>query len=285
MKTQYFTTQKLNDHLTLIKTITGEDLYFVQGKKHAILIDTSEGISPLKSIVDNLAQTNYSVILTHGHIDHAMGAAEFMPEHAVYMNLADRVVYDGMADLKQRAEYAKMSIPKEIAYKNLTISPVDSIHADDNFKNLIDGKIFDLGDLHVQAFSFPGHTPGMMALLLKEDRVLITGDSANRSTFVWDNYAPSLHSYLASLKELQRRTTGLYDHVFISHGNHEVSPNLLQNLIELCEDIFADKVDNEPFEFMGKKALIAKKIDFSIPGNPRRVDGGDGNIFYNPNNL
>jgi hypothetical protein len=60
---------------------------------------------------------------------------------------------------------------------------------------------------------------------------------------------------------------------------------LLQNLINLCADIFAGKVDNIPFEFMGNKALIAKKIDFSIPGYPKRIDGGDGNIFYNPNNL
>ena len=94
-----------------------------------------------------------------------------------------------------------------------------------------------------------------------------------------------MHSYRASLVELQQRTKGLYDHVFISPGDHVVSVNLLQNLIDLCDEIFAGKVDNMPFEFMGKKALIAKKIDFSTPGNPKRVDGGDGNIFYNPDNL
>ena len=243
------------------------------------------GMSPLKPLIDGLARTDYDIILSHGHIDHAMGAIEFLPEHKVYMNLADRLVYDGMADLKQRTEYTKMSIPETIDYNDLPIAPVNAVHADDEFHNLVDGEIFDLGGIHIQAFSFPGHTPGMMALLLKEDRILITGDGANRSTFVWDNYAPSLHSYLSSLKELQRRTDGLYDHIFITHGNYEVSPMLLQNLINLCADIFAGKVDNIPFEFMGNKALIAKKIDFSIPGYPKRIDGGDGNIFYNPNNL
>lgn len=285
MPSQYFTSKKLNDHLTIIKTITGEDLYYLQGQEKGLLIDTSEGMSPLKPLIDSLAKTDYDIILTHGHIDHAMGAAEFLSGHKVYMNLADRVVYDGMSDTKQRTEYAKMSIPKDVNFDDLDIKPVDAVHADDHFKELVDGRVFDLGNLHVKAFHFPGHTPGMTALLLQEDRILLTGDGANRSTFVWDNFAPSLHSYRASLVELQQRTKGLYDHVFISHGDHEVSVNLLQNLIDLCDEIFAGKVDNMPFEFMGKKALIAKKIDFSTPGNPKRVDGGDGNIFYNPDNL
>lgn len=98
-----------------------------------------------------------------------------MPGHKVYMNLADRVVYDGMSDTKQRTEYAKMSIPKDVNFDDLDIKPVDAVHADDHFKELVDGRVFDLGNLHVKAFHFPGHTPGMTALLLQEDRILLTG--------------------------------------------------------------------------------------------------------------
>lgn len=280
---KYFSTTKINDHITLIKSITGEDLYYVQGNKEGILIDTSEGMSPLKPLVDQLAKTPYSVILTHGHIDHAMGASEFR-DHKVFMNLSDRVVYDGMSDEEQREDYAKQCIPKFIKWSDLPIKPAPSEHADDNFLDLKDGQVFDLGGFHLETIHFPGHTPGMTAILFIEDRILLTGDGANRSTFVWDEYAPSVHSYRANLEYLLKRTKGKYDYIYISHGSHEVSPRLLENLIELCDEIIARKTDDIPNEFMGKTYYIAKKFD---PNSPTlaRDDGKDGNIFYNPKNI
>lgn len=285
MTKEYFSTKKLNDHLTLIESATGEDLYLLEGKEKAALIDTSEGMSPLKPLIDKLTDKPYFVIITHGHIDHAMGASEFSKAGIpVYMNLSDRVVYDSMSDPQQRREYAKSSIHEPDSLDNYEVVEAPSVHADDNFNEMSDGQIFDLGDLHIKALHFPGHTPGMTALLFVEDRILLTGDGANRSTFMFDQYAPSIHSYKASLQRLAKETKGQYDHVFISHGVHEVSPNLLNNMIELCDDIIAGNTDDVPFEFMGNKSLIAKKMDLNKPTLPRQ-DGGDGNIFYNPENI
>lgn len=285
MTKDYFTPKKINDHITMIESATGEDLYLVEGQNKAVLIDTSEGISPLKPLIDKLTDKPYFIILTHGHIDHAMGASEFSKSGIpVYMNLADRVVYDSMSDAPQRKDYAKSSIHEPDSLDNYELVEAPSEHADDEFNELVDGQVFDLGNIHIKALHFPGHTPGMTALLFVEDRILLTGDGANRSTFMFDKYSPSIHSYKASLKHLAEETKGQYDNVFISHGEHQVSPNLLNNMIELCDDIIAKNTDNIPFEFMGQKAFIAKKMDFTKSNLPRE-DGGDGNIFYNPENI
>lgn len=283
MMAKYFITKRINEHLILIKTVTGENIYYIQGEKRGVLIDSSEGVSPLKPIVDRIAKTPYFLILTHGHIDHAMGAGEFKGVQT-FMNLADRVVYDSMADEKQRENYAKNAIPKTVNWEDLPIKLCQAVHIDDNFVALKDEEIFDLGGIHVQAFSFPGHTPGMTALLFLEDRILLTGDGANRSTFVWDEYAPSIHSYRASLKELLRRTKGKYDKIFISHGPHEVGNKLLESLIELCNEIIARQTDDIPNIFMGKTYYIAKKMDMKSSILARK-DGGEGNIFYNISNI
>ncbi|MFJ5760653.1 MBL fold metallo-hydrolase [Neobacillus sp. NPDC093182] len=56
---------------------TGELMYLVEGTVRAALIDTGTGVGDLKAYIDNLTDKPYFVMLTHGHVDHAMGAPAF----------------------------------------------------------------------------------------------------------------------------------------------------------------------------------------------------------------
>ena len=47
------------------------------------------------------------------------------------------------------------------------------------FEPIRGGEVIDLGGLHLEVIELPGHTPGGILLLLKEDRILFTGDSIN----------------------------------------------------------------------------------------------------------
>lgn len=80
---EYYSTEKINDHITLLRSITGELLYLVEGQEKAALIDTCLGVGHLRSLVEKLTDKELLVLLTHGHIDHALGAPEF---DRVYMN-------------------------------------------------------------------------------------------------------------------------------------------------------------------------------------------------------
>ena len=86
----YYETEKVNDNLTMIRSLTGELLYLVEGEADAVLIDTCLGVGYLKALVSSLTDKNLKVLLTHGHVDHAMGAPEF---EGVYMNPRDIPIY------------------------------------------------------------------------------------------------------------------------------------------------------------------------------------------------
>ena len=73
---------------------------------------------------------------------------------------------------------------------------------------------------------------------------------------------------------------GRYDRVLLSHAGGEGAMDLLDSNIALCEDIINRNVDDVPFEFMGQKALLAKRTEHF-----QRLDGGSGNIVYNLDKL
>lgn len=55
-----------------------------------MLIDTGMGFLPLLMIVEKLTELLVNVILTHGHIDHTGGTAQFSEVH---LHEADKETY------------------------------------------------------------------------------------------------------------------------------------------------------------------------------------------------
>ena len=85
------------------------------------------------------------------------------------------------------------------------------------------------------------------------------------------------------LLTLQAETAGKYDRCLFSHGMGEGTVDMIANVIAVCDDILAGKVDNMPFRgFNGEPAFIAKAMDFA---RFCRADGGEGNVVYNPEKI
>lgn len=266
-----FQSKKISEHVTRIYGIAGELMYLVEGTERAVLIDTGSGIGSLKALVDTLTDKPYIILLTHGHVDHAMGAPEFDTE--IYMNPADNDVYKEHSNLQVRKDSIK-SIPEEIASK---IEESDYIPVrTDGYLPLRNGDTFDLGGITLEAYACPGHTPGSMAILIKEERTLLLGDACNFFTFLFFDYCPGIAEYKETLEQLRRQTEGKYDRVYLSHGDGNAGKDLIDGVVKVCEDILSGNVDNIPFEFMGETAFIAKAITPEMT----RVDGGVGNIVY-----
>ena len=95
-------------------------MFLVVGEKRALLIDTGVGMTDLKSLIAQLTDLPYDVVLTHGHMDHAGGAAQF---DQVYIHPADRAAlspidYNAVADyvekmIRQRLNFVRSN---EILY-------------------------------------------------------------------------------------------------------------------------------------------------------------------------
>ena len=144
-----------------------------------------------------------------------------------------------------------------------------------------DGMIFDLGEVHVQAVAFPGHTAGSTAFLVEEDRLLITGDCCNNFTFLFGPEAAPVEAYRETVVQVRDRLTGRYDRIFVSHHGPELPVTLLDEMIELCDQVLAGDTDDVPFSFMGMKATIAKKMDTTF----RRSDGKAANLVYSKSKI
>lgn len=269
----YYTSRPMTPHITLIQSPSGENLYLVAGEIRAILIDAGLGVGQLRAFAEGLTQKPLTVLLSHGHIDHAPGSAEF---EDVYLNSADRPLYRSQCGIPGRMDYLRGNLGDR--FEALTTGGLLEADPGKVFSELWDGMVFDLGGVCLRTVSFPGHTPGSTAFLVEEDRVLITGDACNSFTFLFLPEAAPVEAYRASVQRVRDALAGRYDRIFVSHYEPEMPADLLDQMLELCDQVLAGQTDGIPFSFKGYEAAIAKQMD----KNFRRPDGKAANLVYNP---
>lgn len=267
---KFFKATRVENNIFRIAGVNGELMYLIEGENKVALIDTGTGVGNLKEFVEKITKKPIAVILTHGHVDHAPGASMF---NDIYMSYDDKNLYGQHDTLETRKDFTSISYKDSKKLNDLDYVPVK---ASDNFNNLKDGDVFNLGGVTLEAISVPGHTQGMTAILIKEQRVLITGDACNFSTFLFDENTTGLTTYQNSMKNLLDKTNGKFDKIYISHMSGDAPKSLIADMITLIDEIKAGKADNIPFEFMGHKAFIAKKTN----ENFLRIDGGTANLIY-----
>ncbi len=272
---EFYKSEKINEHMTAVRSMTGEIMYLVEGEEKAVLIDTCLGVGHLRKFVENLTSLPITVLLTHGHVDHALGAPEF---DEVYMNSADKEVYEKMSPLEERIGYIKANLGGKLP----DFTEDDYVQpAPTDFKELKDGQIFDLGGVHIEVYALPGHTHGTMVMLIPEERALILGDACNNSTFLFDENSLSVNKYRENLIHVKENLEGRYDTTYLCHHVMTASKDMLANVISVCDGVLAGKADDIPFEFMGHHAFVAKKANERF----ERLDGGEGNIIYDKEKL
>lgn len=273
---QFYSTEVINDRITMIRSMTGELMYLIKGNDRAVLVDTCLGVGHLKEYVEKLTEKPVTVLITHGHIDHAMGAAEFSD---VYMSHKDMPVYQSMKGLDDRKGYIMGNLGGVMP----AFDDGDFVEEPETLacKDLTDGDSFDLGDLHLDVFALPGHTKGTMIVLIREERILITGDACNTATFIWDENSSTVENYQRELKRMAVRLEGKYDRIFMCHHDREADIHLMDNVTAVCQDVMDNKADDMPYEFMGHTSYIAKAVGERFV----RLDGGFGNIIYSKNKV
>lgn len=271
-----FRTEKVTDRITRIYGICTELMYLVEGEEKAALLDTGSGFGSLRAVVEKLTDKPVIVLLTHGHTDHAMGAAEF-PE--VYMNHEDDYIYIPHGEKSFRLEGLEMSPEKSSFEMEKDYIPTADVKS---FHDMKGGDRFDLGKIHIRVFDIPGHTRGSEAFLIEEEGVLLTGDACNNFTFLFEDYSLSVKEYREHLIQLKKQTDGLFDTVLSSHGDGSLPANIIEEVTEVCTDILRGNSDDIPFWFRGHAGLLAKAT--AGMGKPR-VDGKYGNIVYSNNRI
>lgn len=264
-----FGTERLSPRVTRIFAFNTELMYLVEGDERAALLDTGSGFGSLRACVEELTDKPVIVLLTHGHTDHALGAAEF---NEVYMSPLDEAVYKKHSAMPFRARSGAMWPD----FSRLREEQIVPAMAFSDMRPLHGGDVFDLGGAAVECFTCPGHTPGSLVFLMPEERMLLLGDACNDRTFLFDEFAPPVGAYRASLLTLEEETSGRFDRVLLSHGDGEGVPDMLRRVIGVCDEILTGRSDDQPFVFLGDRGLLA----MACGPDGARLDGGRGNIVY-----
>ncbi len=272
----------ISEHVIQIFDNLVDSSFLVLGSKGAAVIDGMNGTVDLSVLARQFTDLPLTAIATHGHGDHVGGLQNFKEVH---VNQADFDLFrdHSSADLR----FGFLSYDN---YKRETGSTLDytlvNLREDFLEKNdalrlipLEDGETFDLGGVAVECIAVPGHTPGSMAILVKEDRLLITGDAANRFTMI---AGCPVEAYLRSLQKLKARETE-YDAVYASHAalkdgknSGRLSDTVIDELIEGCQSIL-----NGENEGVAPEPGVPVRWAYTM-GPSGRADGKCGNFMFNP---
>lgn len=145
---------KLNEDTWIINFMQGtQNMYLLEGRDKALLVDTGWGAGNLRPLVERLTSKPVEVLNTHGHLDHAGGNGEW---ESVWM------LPGAVADLC-----------------TLENSPFDLSrlpHPDYEKRLISDGQVLDLGDRPIQLFDISAHSNGSVALLDQSRGLLLVGD-------------------------------------------------------------------------------------------------------------
>lgn len=273
--TEKFTSGQLSDRVWRLKDAYGVAMYLAEGDERACLIDTGYGIKGLRNYVETLTNKPVFVLLTHGHVDHAFGAAEFEEVHMSHRDLPE---FAAQSNAAWRANFIKVAFSKKGSFE------MNEPYAGE-FINVADGEEFDLGGLTVRCHAVPGHTPGCIVPVLVEERMAIFGDAAGPGTLVTEEYAATVSEYLAALRALKEHEAD-WDRVLRFHGTCESPKSLLDDMLDICLEVLAGTDDRvvQPASagdvYPIKSDLPIYLAKETLPGSQQRVDGREGNLFY-----
>lgn len=158
-------------------------LLWDDGSKQAWVIDPGGNVPRIREAIGTLGLAVERILLTHGHIDHAGGAAELRDALGVPLDGPDErdaFLLDGLAEQGR-------------AYGMTEARNVRPDHW------LLEGDAVTLGSHRFDVLHCPGHTPGHLVFVNRASRFALVGDvlfrgSVGRTDFPYGDPAALLES-------------------------------------------------------------------------------------------
>lgn len=223
-----FRAQEVLPGVWQIQDPMGVCMTLLKGTNQSLLVDTGYGTADVSAFAASLTDTPLTVILTHGHHDHMLGARWFPKVMMFPEDLPDFHTYSAL-DTRRRIMDSALSKGLPLPEDYLTCPIPQPLP-------LTEGDI-DLGGLTAQIIRCPGHTPGSAVVWVKEHQLLLTGDDWNPCTWLFFPAALPVAAY----RENVRRLLALpIRHVLCSHQPHLYDRFMLEDFLQaLTDDVLA----------------------------------------------
>lgn len=195
--------------------------FLLAGTERALLIDSGMMTHDAKDIAESLTDLPVSLLNTHSDGDHTGSNAQFA---TLYMHPDEEPVYRAKGGTG-------------------TILPIR------------EGDVIDLGGRPLRIIDLPGHTPGSIAVLDVNSRVLISGDPIQDGRIFMFGGHRNMRDYNRSMKRVATLRDS-FDEIWPSHSTIPVKPALIDSLIEGSEAILAGTAEGTEEEMRGMKILV-----------------------------
>lgn len=221
---------QLNDHIWLMDDNHEATGYLVVGSRKALVIDTMNGHEDIHAIVRTITPLPILVVNTHGHCDHIYGNIDF---DRAFINPADLPLatqHCSFPDFKAACAKGGYSMPPFLPIKG--------------------GDRINLGGLTLDIFDLPGHTPGSILLLLREDRILFTGDAINHHLWLQLDESLPLQECLNNLDALSYLEYHA-DKILHGHAQGFDDISLFTKLRDGMRTLIEGRPETQPYNWFG----------------------------------
>ena len=207
----------------------GVRLFLLAGTQKALLIDSGMNLNSAREIASGLTGLPLSLLNTHADRDHIGNNEQF---DAFFMHPAEEPVY-------RRSGKPGAIIP------------------------IREGDSLNLGNRELRIIHLPGHTPGSIAVLDVQNRVLISGDpvQVHGRIFMFGDHR-NMKDYISSLEHL-KGFADQFDEIWPSHADIPISPVVIQRLYDGAQAVLDGAIQGKPVELFGR-SIVAYDLGFSV---------------------
>lgn len=203
--------------------------YLVEGTERSVLVDAGVSRGDILGAAQTLTKKSVSLICTHADHDHVASAPQF---DEVWLHPAE--------------------------FERFLVQDIEPVP----MRPLWDGEVIDLGGRSLTVTHIPGHTPGSIALLDKDARFLLVGDSVSDYGVWMFGEGRCVQSYICSIERLIAMTEQ-FDTLHSAHGSPAMPPDILHDTLEAAQLLLAGKLEGTPpHENASHKFYKSKRTGF-----------------------
>ncbi|HEY4043551.1 MAG TPA: MBL fold metallo-hydrolase [Rhodopila sp.] len=167
-----------------------------EASKAGMVVDPGGDVDRILAAIDKTGAVIEKIVLTHGHLDHAGGAAELRDALTARYRVAvpvegpdrrDAFLLDGIAEQAASFGYGASNVTPD--------------------RWIAEGEALTLGPHRFEALHCPGHTPGSLVYVNKPARFALVGDvlfqgSVGRTDFPYGDHAALIRAITEKLLPL-----------------------------------------------------------------------------------